>query len=170
MAGACGGSDIYFTQFDRRQGWSEPEHFSCQVDSGPNGAADEQGSSYLTAHGDAQLYFSSGPDIYASEQLDDGSFGPAAPIAAMNSPFGDLRPNVRKGGLEIVFDSNRTGTLGGQDLYSATRESIDDPWSTPVNLGPVVNTSNNETHGSFWRGRRSTSAAHRARRARPTST
>jgi hypothetical protein len=63
-----------------------------------------------------------------------------------------LRPNVRRGGLEIVFNSNRPGTLGGQDLYSATRESIEDPWSTPVNLGPMVNTSNNETRGSFWGG------------------
>jgi hypothetical protein len=53
---------------------------------------------------------------------------------------------------EIVFDSNRTGTLGGQDLYSATRENIDDPWSTRVNLGNVVNTAANETRGSFWRG------------------
>jgi hypothetical protein len=52
----------------------------------------------------------------------------------------------------VVFDSNRPGTLGGQDLYSATRESIDDPWSTPVNLGNVVNTAANETRGSFWRG------------------
>lgn len=55
-------------------------------------------------------------------------------------------------GLEIVFDSNRSDTLGGQDLYSATRESIDDPWSTPVNLGTLVNTAANETRGSFWRG------------------
>jgi hypothetical protein len=55
-------SNPLFTQFDRRQGWSEPEHFSCQVDGGPNGPP------------------------------------------------------------------------------------------TPVNLGPVVNTSNNETRGSFWRG------------------
>ncbi len=65
--------------------------------------------------------------------------------------FGDFRPNVRRDGLEIVFDSNRSDTLGGQDLYSATRESIDDPWSTPVNLGDVVNTANNETRGSFSR-------------------
>jgi hypothetical protein len=71
----------------------------------------------------------------------------------VNSAFGDQRPNVRRNGLEIVFDSNRSDTLGGQDLYSATHESINDPWSTPVNLGPVVNTSNNETRGSFWRSK-----------------
>ena len=151
VPGACGGSDIYFTRSDRRNGWSEPEHFACQAGGGPNGPADEQGPSYLRAHGDALLYFSSGPDIYVSEQNQDGSFGPAAPVAELNSAFADLRPNVRKKGLEIVFDSNRPDTLGGQDLYSATRESVDDPWSTPVNLGTVVNTAANETRGSFWR-------------------
>ncbi len=113
---------------------------------------DEQGPSYLRKHGEAVLYFSSGPDIYVSDQLADGSFGPATPVAELNTAFGDLRPNVRRNGLEIVFDSNRSDTLGGQDLYSANRESLDDPWSTPVNLGPVVNTTNNETRGSFWRG------------------
>jgi len=152
VPGACGGADMFFARFDRRNGWSEPEHFACQSDGGPNGSADEQGPSYLRKHGEAVLYFSSGPDIYVSDQLADGSFGPATPVAELNTAFGDLRPNVRRNGLEIVFDSNRSDTLGGQDLYSANRESIDDPWSTPVNLGPVVNTTNNETRGSFWRG------------------
>ena len=152
VPGACGGADMFFARFDRRNGWSEPEHFACQADGGPNGPADEQGPSYLRKHGEAVLYFSSGPDIYVSDQLADGSFGPATPVAELNTAFGDLRPNVRRNGLEIVFDSNRSDTLGGQDLYSATRESLDDPWSTPVNLGPVVNTTNNETRGSFWRG------------------
>jgi hypothetical protein len=55
-------------------------------------------------------------------------------VTELNSAAADLRPNVRKDGLEIVFDSNRPGTLGGFDIYSATRESVDDPWSAPVNL------------------------------------
>jgi hypothetical protein len=64
-------------------------------------------------------------------------------------------PNVRKDGLEIVFNSNRPGsTLNGagvpsQDVYSATRVSTADPWSTPVNLGPAVNTGGNETRSSL---------------------
>jgi hypothetical protein len=150
--GACGGADIYFSRLNPSHGWSEPEHFACQADGGPNSSVDEMGPSYLKTKGQKVLYFSSGPDIYVSEQLDGGTFGPAAPVTELNSTFGDFRPNVRRNGLEIVFDSNRSDTLGGQDLYSATRESVDDPWSTPVNLGNVVNTAANETRGSFWRG------------------
>jgi hypothetical protein len=97
----------------------------------------------------ALLYFSSGPDIYLSQRLPDGGFGPASAVTELNSAAADLRPNVRKDGLEIVFDSNRPGTLGGFDLYAATRASVDDPWSAPVNLGAVVNTANNETRPSL---------------------
>jgi Tol biopolymer transport system component len=35
--------------------------------------------------------------------------------------------------------SLRTGGSGTQDLWTATRQSVSDPWSTPANLGPLVN-------------------------------
>jgi hypothetical protein len=64
-------------------------------------------------------------------------------------------PNVRKDGLEMVFNSNRTGGFGGQDVYTARRASTGAPWSAPVNLGPAVNTAGNETRSSLsWDGRR----------------
>ena len=64
-------------------------------------------------------------------------------------------PNVRKDGLEIVFNSNRPGGYGGQDVYTAVRVSTADPWSAPVNLGPNVNTAGNETRSSLsWDGTR----------------
>jgi hypothetical protein len=113
----------------------------------PNGPLDEQGPSYVELDGDAFLFFSSGSavvpgDIYVSERLGNGSFGPAFPVAELNSAGNDIQPNVRKDGLEIVFSSNHAypGAQGLQDVYASTRESIEDPWSTPVNLGTAVNT------------------------------
>jgi hypothetical protein len=35
------------------------------------------------------------------------------------------------------------------DLWAATRNTPDDPWSAPVNLGPAVNTSAAETRPSL---------------------
>ena len=32
------------------------------------------------------------------------------------------------------------------DLWTATRATVDAPWSTPVNLGPTVNTSAGDQH------------------------
>ena len=74
------------------------------------------------------------------------------PVHSLNTPSDDFRPNVRKNGLEVVFDSNRTGTLGGQDIWSSTRESVEDDWSTPIDL-VTVNTPFAETRASLsWDG------------------
>ena len=73
---------------------------------------------------------------------------------AWNSAAEDGQPNVRRDGLELFFFSNRPGTLGMADIYSASRESARSPWSTPENLGPNVNSSTGaETRPSLsWDG------------------
>ncbi len=149
VAGACGGPDIYFSRNNPAHGWTSPVNLGCQV----NGAAGEAGPSYFEADGRAFLYFSSGPDIYVSVRAADGTFGPRTAVAELNTAASELRPNVRKGGLEIVFDSDRAGGFGGPDLWFATRATVDDPWSPPVNAGPAINTAAGETRGSFsWDG------------------
>ncbi len=150
---SCGtnDSDLYLTRRNPAHGWSEPLHLACAVDGGPNSTLDEMGPSYVEVDGQELLYFSSGPDIYLSERGSDGSFGPAQAVTELNSTSSDIQPNVRKDGGEVIFASNRTGTLGGQDLWTATREDTDDPFSAPVNLGPAVNTANNETRPSLSR-------------------
>jgi len=40
--------------------------------------------------------------------------------------------------------SNRPGGYGGEDLWVSTRETIDGKWSTPVNLGSVINSSSDD--------------------------
>lgn len=158
---SCGMGDIYITRLNPKHGWGEPRHLGCAPD-GPNSALDEQGPSYVeTEDGGAQLYFSrsSGSvpgDLFVSSRPDGGRFGPASPITELNSPGNDIQPNVRKDGREMAFSTNHAhpGALGGQDVYSSTRASTDDPWSAPVNLGPAVNTAAGETRPSFsWDAR-----------------
>jgi hypothetical protein len=146
----CGMGDIYLTRESPAQGWQEPEHLGCQADGGPNTPLDEQGPSYVKTGGPS-LYFSSGPDIHVSERHGDGSFGPGTPVAELNSPAMDIQPNVRRDGREVVFASNRAGAtaFGGQDLWVATRKSVNGAWSAPVNLGSATNTAANETRPSL---------------------
>jgi hypothetical protein len=149
---SCGLGDIYFTRHNRVGEWKEPRHFAC-APAGPNSALDEQGPSYFEADG-SFLYFSRSSavvagDIFVSKKRRDGSFGPAAAVAELNSPDNDVQPNVRKDGREVVLSSNRTGTLGGQDIWVATRDDADDPWSAPVNLGSAVNTAASESRPSL---------------------
>jgi WD40-like Beta Propeller Repeat len=150
IEGACGGSDIYFANHNRSLSWSDPLHLACTSEGGPNSPLDEMGPSYVNP-GKPSLYFSSGPDIYVSERLRDDRFGPAEPVEELNSAAADIQPNIRRDGREIVFASNRLA--GDQDLWAATRGSVDDPWSAPVNLGSAVNTAANETRPALsWYG------------------
>ena len=83
-----------------------------------------------------------------------GASARPTPVSELNdAAANDIQPNVRKDGLEVVFSSNRTGTLGGQDIWIATRPSIYDPWSAPVNLGAAVNTAAAESRPSLSRER-----------------
>jgi hypothetical protein len=148
----CGLGDIYFSRHNPAHGWSEPEHLGCAPD-GPNSALDEQGPSYVQG----RLYFSrstlppgNSGELFVSEKEGELAFGPAAPIVELNdASANDIQPNVRKDGREIVFSSNRGFGQGGQDIWSATRANVDDPWSTPVNLGASVNTGLGESRPSL---------------------
>jgi WD40 repeat protein len=166
---ACGLGDIYFTRFNRKRGWSEPEHLACAPD-GPNTPLDEMGPSYVQGGGGARLYYSSSRvaaqggfvpgDIFVSRRGAGGTFGPGELVAELSDPAAnDIQPNVRKGGREVVFSSNRAGGKGSQDIWVATREKGHGSWSQPVNLlnlgdpSQQVNTSESETRPSLsWRG------------------
>lgn len=144
-------ADIYHTRLDLVTGWQEPSHLGCAV----NSAGDELSPAYATAGG-GRLYFSSNRDgahkIVASPRQPDGSFGAPTEITELNAPgFNTFRPNVSEDGLEMVFDSDRPGGLGGLDVWAATRTSVMDPWRAPVNLGPKVNSALAESRASLSR-------------------
>jgi hypothetical protein len=161
LPGACGQGDIYFTHHTG-SGWAEPERLLC-APAGPNSELDEQGPSWVnvskTLRGKKVLYFSRSSvtpsvagEIFASERQNGARFGPATAIAGLNdAAANDIQPNVRADGLEVVFASNRPGTVGGMDLWASTRSGLDAPWSAPVNLGTVVNTGAGETRPSLSR-------------------
>ena len=152
-AGGCGGDDIYTTRL-RSAGWDPVANLGCEVNSTANEASPfplpERAAGPV-------LYFSStrsgAGDLFRSVSH-GGVFGPAEALAGVNSPTAnDGQPNLRRDGLEIFFFSTRPGGFGAQDLYSATRPNADAPWSTPVNLGPDVNSPAGDTRPSLsWDG------------------
>lgn len=161
LPGACGQGDIYYTHRTGAGAWKEPERLLC-APAGPNSELDEQGPSWLDVsrgklRGRKLLYFSRSSvapnvpgEIYVSERRKGARFGPATAVSELNdATANDIQPNVRANGLELVFSSNRSGTLGAQDIWVTTRGTLSSPWSTPVNLGSVVNTSAAETRPSL---------------------
>jgi len=150
--GGVGGDDLWVswrTNIHDDLGWQPP----INLGAGVNSATFDAGATFFENDeaGTPLLFFGStrgggpgGEDIYVSAQTADGSFGPATLVSELSSPQADRRPTIRFDGMEIIFFSNRPGTLGGADLWASTRETVFDSWSVPVNLGPVVNSTSNE--------------------------
>lgn len=67
----------------------------------------------------------------------------------VNSPAWDGGPSLSADGLALCFWSDRPGGYGLNDLWFTTRKTIHEGWSTPVNLGPMVNTPAYEDPGSI---------------------
>jgi hypothetical protein len=59
----------------------------------------------------------------------------------INTSFAENHPFLSKDGLSLYLTSDRTGSMGSQDLWVAPRACEDCAWETPVNLGPVINTA-----------------------------
>jgi hypothetical protein len=72
----------------------------------------------------------------ASQVFGDWS-APINPGPPLNTPSNDNYAVLSKDQLTIYFTSNRPGGLGKDDLWFATRESIDSPWRDPQNMASI---------------------------------
>jgi hypothetical protein len=62
----------------------------------------------------------------------------------VNSTFDEGCPTISKSGLSLFFRTNLSGGQGGADIWVAQRDSLDEPWDAPRNLGDKVNSPSNE--------------------------
>lgn len=72
----------------------------------------------------------------------DNAWTKPAPLDAINGPTDDLSPRLTADGNFLLFSSDRSGGVGGFDLWASQRTK--GGWSEPFNLGPGVNTEFNE--------------------------
>lgn len=61
----------------------------------------------------------------------------------VNSSSWDSQPSLSADGKTLYFASNRPGGFGKRDIW-VTRQ-VDGGWTVPTNLGPVINTTQDET-------------------------
>lgn len=74
--------------------------------------------------------------------------------ATVNSTSNDQAPSISADGLTLYFSDHPgapipPGGYGQSDIWITTRQTKDDPWGPPVNLGPVVNSSGQDEHPSI---------------------
>ncbi len=169
--GGLGGSDIWVShRASIDDPWGAPENLGPNINSAGNDVApalelaENLGCVVNSAFADAgptyfedettgitTLYYTvqnnpptsdQGFDIYATTRLsDEDAWGVPVLVPELSSPFRDTRTTIRRDGLEMILSTGRPGGSGSEDLWVSTRASTLDPWGTPVNLGPVVNSS-----------------------------
>lgn len=123
---AAGRADLYFAGVTRDGVSYGPVTFVMELNSPVNEAA-------ATLRHDAKeiFFFSSRPgglgstDIWTStRQNANAPWSPPTNVTELNTPAGDVTPNLSFDGLTMIFGSNRPGTLGENDLFMATRTRV----------------------------------------------
>jgi len=147
-AGGLGDNDLYVaTRPSPNDPWGEPVNLGPPVNTSVR-----EGGPELSPD-DLSLFFQSdrpggsgGTDLHVMTRLTkNAAWGTPVNLGpTVNSSDNDGLPSISADGLELFFQSPRSGGFGNADLYVTTRPTIHDDWGTPVNLGSIVNTSDHD--------------------------
>jgi serine/threonine protein kinase/Tol biopolymer transport system component len=146
--GGLGNHDLWMAARNSTHGeWSQP------VNLGPNtNSASVDVSSAMTADA-LTLVFNSdrpggqgGSDLYVSSRpsVNQPWSTPVNLGPRINSGQRDNAPFISPDGLTLAWSSGRSGGLGAIDLWMSTRRAVDDAWGNPQNLGPAINSSEDD--------------------------
>jgi peptidoglycan-associated lipoprotein len=135
-------SDLFEAFLDKNNKWSSPTPLKGLINSPFN-----EGAASFTKNG-TQAYFSVADKtgkifLYVSKRASADWEAPEK-----ISFFGDTvmlaNPYLSNDGKTLYFSAtNAPGGYGGLDIYSAKRKG--NGWEDPINLGPIINTSNDES-------------------------
>jgi Tol biopolymer transport system component len=137
--------------------WSTP------VNLGPVINTSSQDLAAVLAPDGLSLFFSSSrigsrgsEDIWVSTRAAvDGEWRPPINLGPkVNSPYMDRLRSISPDGLVLLFQSDRQGGVGGNDIWAMSRPDAGDNlgWNAPVNLGTVINSNSNEVAANYLVG------------------
>ena len=145
--------------FTRRVGMQEDIYFA--TDSKDNNAeaipfqeintSHNEGAHSISADGNVFIFTHcnektgvGGCDLYATHKTDGGWSKPKNMGSRLNTILWDSQPSLSGDGNILFFSSTRDGGYGGKDVWYSVL-SNQGTWSVPINAGPVVNTSYDES-------------------------
>jgi len=97
------------------------------------------GSNRSGGYGDDDIWVTTRPTV------EDEWAVPTNLGSRVNSSSWDGGASLSADGLSLYFSSTRAGGYGNSDIWVTERATRNDDWGTPVNLGPIVNSSADET-------------------------
>jgi len=120
--------------------WGPPISLSSNINS-----IQREGASTISADGRHIIFTvcgASGCDLFESRKTGNNWSKPKNLGPNINSPRWDAQPSLSADGRELYFVSERNGGFGGYDIWYS--QLTDKGWSKAVNLGPEVNTPQDE--------------------------
>jgi WD40-like Beta Propeller Repeat len=153
--GGPGTGDIFVSKLGPK-GWSEPEKLGPAINS-PD-TAEESPSFYEDDEGREVMVFSRRPNgafVGPGGQIFQSVGGAPATLVqgGPHSSSSDNRPSVTHDGRTIFWESLRTGTLGGPDIWYATRSSTSQPFGEAVHLSEVSTSVGDTRPFISWDGK-----------------
>lgn len=137
--------DIYISYF-RNGSWTMPEAIKELCTSFNEGTCtiSADGKIMIFTICDNQIRPTLGScDLFITKRLGDHWSEPQNLGPAVNSSHWDTQPALSPDGRTLYFVSDRPGGIGGHDIW-VTYLQEDGQWSQAVNLGPSINTRNDE--------------------------
>ena len=84
-------------------------------------------------------------DLYISFKNKNNEWTEAENLgASVNTDSWESNPSLSPDKKDLYFSSNRPGGYGGKDIW-VSHKTNKGGWSKPTNLGPIINTKNDET-------------------------
>lgn len=142
--------DLFYT--DNINGtWEPAQSFGKPINSVYN-----EGSACLSKDGQT-LYFArcdcrdchGNCDLYVAKKMKDGTWGNIKNLGMqVNSPSWDSQPALSQNEDTLYFASDRLGGFGTSDIYFTYKQK-NGRWAPAQNMGPVINTRENEVSPFF---------------------
>lgn len=145
-AGGYGGDDAWYSTRNDDGSWNKPTVLSSQVntDSHEGILAISGDGNVAIFFGNYQGSFGSGDLFYSVRQgASEWSF-PCNLGGTINSDSWESMANLGPDGRTMFFTSDRSGGQGEEDIWVSTLSETG--WSAPVNLGPVINSTDDEKY------------------------
>lgn len=144
--------DLYFAPFDPNGNPATPQTFSLNLNStkneGPVTFSRDFKTIYYTQNNNKNGVAKAGKDGQVHLKIYWAKAGrrdwePQGEMPFSSDDYSSLTPSLSIDGKRMYFASDMPGGFGGYDIYYVERTDFGN-WSSPVNLGPGINTDQND--------------------------
>lgn len=142
--------DLYYVEQKDRNNWAEPSSLGERINSpfneGPATFNNRESEVYFTRNISTRKKNRRGargnPLGIFRARISGSGWDNITPFAYNNADYNVAHPSLSSDGQALYFVSDMPGGIGGSDIYVCHRQG--GSWSEPENLGPIINTPQDE--------------------------